>query len=238
MTRVLDPQRLSTGRILAVSTALLTLAVVLGGLLLADVSRPPFRGLDEGWAGFMGTLHSPFWDDINQFLNLTGYLGVLVVHGLLALALLLRKRPQTAIFATAAGVAVLVLTQVSKAGIPRDRPANTIVLTDTGSFPSGHVAATTAFLLVLALLMGRAWVWVLAAAGIMTMMLSRTYVSAHWLMDTVGGVCLAAPVVLVLWLFHQNICIQENGDARRLLTWRARASRRRRAAVHPESEPR
>ncbi len=238
MTRVLDPQRLPTGRVLAVSTALLTLGVILGGLLVADVAEPPFQSLDEGWASWVVSLRSPFWDGVNAFLNLAGYRGVLVLDGLLALALLLRRRPQTAIFTVVAGVAVLVLTQILKASIHRTRPENTIVLTDTGSFPSGHVATTTAFLLVLAILVGRTWVWVLAAAGILVMMVSRMYVSAHWLTDTVGGVCLAAPVVLLLWLGYQNICIQENKDARRLLTWRARASRRRQAAGHPESEPR
>jgi membrane-associated phospholipid phosphatase len=236
MTRVLDPQRLSTGSVIAWSTALLTLGVVLGGLLVADVSLPPFQGLDEGWARWVASLRNPFWDATNGFLNVAGYRGVLVVHGLLVVALLLRKRPQTAIFAAAAGVAVLVFTQILKAGILRDRPDNTIVLTDTGSFPSGHVASTAAFLVVVALLVGRVWVWVLAGVGVMAMMVSRTYLSAHWLVDTVGSVCLAVPVVLLLWLFFQNICIQENADARRLLTWRARASRRRRAAAHPESE--
>ncbi|BCW68862.1 hypothetical protein NicSoilB4_36250 [Arthrobacter sp. NicSoilB4] len=236
MTRVLDPQRLSTGRVLAASTALLTLGAVLGGLLVADVSLPPFQGLDEGWSRWIMSLQSPFWDGINGFLNVAGYRGVLVVHGLLVLALLLRRRPQTAIFAAAAGIAVLAFTQILKAGILRDRPENTIVLTDTGSFPSGHVASTAAFLVVVALLVGRGWVWVLAGFGVLAMMVSRTYLSAHWLADTVGGVCLAVPVVLLLWLLFENICIQENADARRLLTWRARASRRRRAAAHQESE--
>jgi len=151
-------------------------------------------------------------------------------------ALLLRRRPQTALFAAAAGIAVLAFTQVLKAGILRDRPDNTVVLTDTGSFPSGHVASTAAFLVVVALLVGRVWGWVLAGFGVLAMMVSRTYLSAHWLVDTVGSVCLAVPVVLLLWLLFQNICIQENRDARRLLTWRARASRRRRAAAHPEWE--
>lgn len=236
MTRVLDPQRLSTGRVLAASTALLTLGAVLGGLLVADVRVPPFQDLDEGWGRWITSLRAPFWDGINGFLNVAGYRGALVVHGLLVVALLLRRRPQTAIFAAAAGVAVLAFTQILKAGILRDRPENTIVLTDTGSFPSGHVASTAAFLAVVALLVGRAWVWVLAGLGVLAMMVSRTYLSAHWLVDTVGSVCLAVPVVLLLWLFFQNICIQENKDARRLLTWRARASRRRRAAAHPESE--
>lgn len=236
MTRVLDPQRLSTGRVLAASTALLTLGVVLGGLLVADVGLPPFQGLDEGWARWITSLRSPFWDGINVFLNVAGYRGVLVLHGLLVVALLLRRRRQTALFAAAAGLAVLAFTQILKAGILRDRPDNTVVLTDTGSFPSGHVASTTAFLVVMALLVGRVWGWVLAGFGVLAMMVSRTYLSAHWLADTVGGVCLAVPVVLLLWLFFQDICIQENRDARRLLTWRARASRRRRAAAHPEWE--
>lgn len=235
MTRVLDPQRLSTGRVLAASTALLTLGAVLGGLLVADVRVPPFQDLDEGWGRWITSLRAPFWDGINGFLNVAGYRGALVVHGLLVVALLLRRRPQTAIFAAAAGVAVLAFTQILKAGILRDRPENTIVLTDTGSFPSGHVASTAAFLAVVALLVGRTWVWVLAGFGVLAMMVSRTYLSAHWLVDTVGSVCLAVPVVLLLWLFFQNICIQENKDARRLLTWRARASRRRRAGAHPGS---
>ena len=236
MTRVLDPQRLSTGRVLAASTALLTVGVVLGGLLLAEVRLPPFQGMDEDWSRWIISLRSPFWDGINAFLNLAGYRGVLALHGLLVVTLLWRRRPQSAIFTAAAAAAVLIFTQIVKAGILRDRPDNTIVLTDTGSFPSGHVASTAAFVVVLALLVGRAWVWVLAGLGVVAMMFSRTYLSAHWLMDTVGGVCLAVPVVLLLWLFYQDTCIQENADARRLLTWRARASRRRRAAAHPESE--
>ena len=235
MTRVLEPQRLSPGRVRAASAALLTLGVVLGGLLLADVRLPPFQGLDEGWARWITSLRSPFWDGLNVFLNLAGYRGVLVLHGLLVAALLLRRRPQMAIFAAAAGIAVLIFTQILKAAIFRDRPDNTVVLTDTGSFPSGHVASTAAFLVVVALLVGRVWAGVLAGFGVLMMMVSRTYLSAHWLVDTVGSVCLAVPVVLLLWLFFQDICIQENVDARRLLSLRARASRRRQAEAHQES---
>ena len=235
MTRVLEPQRLSPRPVLAVSTALLTLGVVLGGLLLADVRLPPFQNLDDAWARWITSLRSPFWDGLNVFLNLAGYRGVLVLHGLLVAALLLRKRPQMAIFATAAGLAVLILTQILKAGIFRDRPDNTVVLTDTGSFPSGHVASTAAFLVAVALLAGRTWAGVLAGLGVLIMMVSRTYLSAHWMTDTVGSVCFAVPVVLLLWLFFQDICIQENREARRLLSRRAGASRRQRAEGHQGS---
>ena len=238
MTRVLDPRRVPAGRLLAASTVMLTVAAVLGGLLLADVARPPFLGIDHGWARFISGLRSPFWDGANSVLNIAGYRGVLVLHGLLVVALLARRRPRAAVFAAAAGVAVIIATQLLKAGLLRERPRNTVVLTDTGSFPSGHVASTTAFVLVLALLMAKAWAWLLAAAGTVAMMISRTYLSAHWLTDTVGAVCLAAPVVLLLWLGYQEVCVRENADARRLLSWRARASRRRRAAAPPGSAPR
>ena len=238
MTRVLDPRRVPPGPLLAASTVTLTVAAVLGGLLLADVAKPPFLGLDLGWASYITSLHSPFWDGINAFLNIAGYRGVLLLHGLLAVALLVRRRPRAAAFSAAAGVVVLIATQLLKAGLLRERPPNTVVLTDTGSFPSGHVATTTAFVLVLALLMAKAWVWLVAGAGTVAMMISRTYLSAHWLTDTIGALCLAVPVVLLLWLGWQQSCIRENADARRLLSWRARASRRRRAATPPESAPR
>ncbi|XAS67428.1 phosphatase PAP2 family protein [Micrococcaceae bacterium Sec5.7] len=230
MIRVLSPRRFSPGRTVAACTVLLTLVVVLVGSLLADVADPAFQGLDDGWYSLMATSHSPFWDSVNGLLNLAGYQGILVLHVLLAAALLVRRRPQAAIFTAVAGAVVILLTQLLKAGILRAHPDTPVVLTDTGSYPSGHVATTAAFLLVLAILAGRAWVWALAVLGSITMMVSRTYLQAQWLMDTAGGLCLAAAVVPLLWLAYQNICIQENIDSGRLLTWKARASRRRRAA--------
>ena len=166
-----------------------------------------------------------------------GYRGVLVFHALLVVALLLRRRPQTAVFAAAAGIAVLIFTQILKAGILRDRPDNTIVLTNTAEFPSGHVASTAAFLVVVALLVGRAWGWVIAGVrsaghdGQPHLTCPRT---GSW-----------TPWEAFAWRSRWCSCsgcsaktcaYQENGDARRLLTWRARASRSRRAAAHLESE--
>jgi membrane-associated phospholipid phosphatase len=236
MTSVLNPQCFTPGRVVATSTGFLTVVVILGGSLVADVANPAFRGIDEAWLGLIGSSRSPFWDAINGFLNLADYRVMLTLHALLALALFVRRRPQTAIFAALAGGSVALLTQTLKVVILRERPRDAAVLTDAGSYPSGHAATTTAFLLVLAILLGRAWMWLVAVLGSIAMMVSRTYLAAHWLMDTVGGACLAAAVVPALWLGYQNICRQENTDARLLLTWRARASRRRRAGVRAGSE--
>lgn len=228
MVRVILPRKLDQGRTIVISTVLLAIAAVLGGILLAGDRNPPFQCVDDAWQAFMATLHAPFWDSLNIALNWTGYTGMLVFHILLALALLIRRRPRSAVFSAMAGLSVMLLTQLLKLVIHRPRPLNAHVATDTYSYPSGHVSATTAFVLVIALLIGRAWTWLLAIGGMLAMMISRIYLAAHWFTDVVGGACLASAVVLLWWLACQKICIVENIDARRALEWRSRVARRKR----------
>lgn len=230
MVRVILPRKLVQGRTLVISTVLLAIAVVLGGILLAGDRNPPFQGLDDAWQAFAATLHTPFWDSLNLVLNWTGYTGMLIFHILLALALLIRRRPRSAAFSAVAGLTVMLLTQLLKWLIHRPRPLNAHVATDTYSYPSGHVSASTAFVLVVALLIGRGWAWLLAIGGMLAMMISRIYLAAHWLTDVVGGACLASGVVLLLWLACQKICIVENIDARRALDLKSRVARRKRHA--------
>ncbi|MEZ2390985.1 phosphatase PAP2 family protein [bacterium RCC_150] len=230
MVRVFLPRSFDHGLTVVVATMLLALTVVLGAILLATGRNAPFQNIDDAWNGFGSALHSPFWDVVNLILNWTGYTGMVIFHGLLALGLLIRRRPTMAIFSIVSGLTVMLLTQLLKWLIHRPRPGDAHVATETYSYPSGHVSATTAFLLAVAFLLGRGWAWLLAIGGMVSMMASRVYLAAHWFTDVVGGACLASGVVLMLWLVFQNICIQENMDARRLLDWRSGASRRRRHA--------
>lgn len=223
----LQPHRLSPGSTIATATVLLALAAVLGGLLLADPQRPPFQGIDTAWHDAMLGQRNPFWDAVNLVLNWAGYTGMFVFHALLGAVLIVRRRPRMAFFSAVAGVVVTLLVQLVKVLVHRPRPEDAGVFTETYSYPSGHASSTTAFVLVCALLLGRAWVWVLAALGAVAMMLSRTYLAAHWLSDVIGGACLATAVVLLLWLPVQEACLLENTDARKILTWKARVSRRR-----------
>jgi undecaprenyl-diphosphatase len=234
MIRVLRPRQGPSWQIFTPALLLLCAFAVPGALIVAGQGEPAFDKIDTTWQAYSFTLHAPFWDAVNVVLNWAGYVGMLVLHVLLAAALLIWRRPRAAAFAALAGLAALALTQLAKAVVGRHRPPDARVLTDTGSYPSGHVSATTAFLVVMALLIGRQWAKVLAVLGILAMMVSRTYLSAHWLSDVLGGACLATGVVLLLWWPMRNMCIQENETADRGTIWRARALRRRQAAGQPK----
>ncbi|UXM91714.1 phosphatase PAP2 family protein [Paenarthrobacter sp. JL.01a] len=234
MIRVLTPRHQPDWQLVVPGVLLLCGFAVPAAMLLLGQGEPAFNGADTRWQAFAFTLHTPFWDGVNGILNLAGYVGMLVCHGLLAVALLIWNRPMTAFFVAVTGVAALALTQVAKAVVNRARPEGARVLTDTGSYPSGHVSATTALLVVLVLLIGRWWMTAVAVLGILAMMISRTYLSAHWLSDVLGAACLAAGISLLLWWPFRDICIQENASAGSRTTWQAKASRRRQAGEQPE----
>src|SRR5205814_287218 len=89
-----------------------------------------------------------------------------------------------------------------KAVVDRPRPPDPLIGTSGASFPSGHAiaGAVTAFGLVVALLHAtpRRWIAIGLAAGFAGLMaLSRTYLAAHWLTDTIAGVCIGTGLALV-----------------------------------------
>jgi membrane-associated phospholipid phosphatase len=118
-------------------------------------------------------------------------------------AVLVRQRRWRAL---ASWTATIALGEVSigpvKARIDRLRPPDPLVRTSMTSYPSGHAiaAATTCSGIVLALLPpgpGRErWLDVATAIAAATA-LSRTYLNAHWLSDSVGGFCLGSGYSLV-----------------------------------------
>jgi undecaprenyl-diphosphatase len=105
---------------------------------------------------------------------------------------------------TAFALAVLtseVLIGTVKAAVDRPRPPGSLIATSGAAFPSGHAiaSAVTAVGLVLVLVPpgpGR-WRWeVRAVAFAAVMALSRVYLRAHWLSDTVAGGLLGAALAL------------------------------------------
>lgn len=63
---------------------------------------------------------------------------------------------------------------------------------DAFGFPSGHIAATTAFMLGLVFLVGWRRAWAAGAIVVLLMAVSRMYLGTHVLADVIGGIAVAA----------------------------------------------
>ena len=80
---------------------------------------------------------------------------------------------------------------------------------ESGSFPSGHVANAATLAALLAIILWRWWVVVAGAVYVVLMALSRTYLGAHWISDTVGGLLIGAGVALIVWAPFANRMLSE-----------------------------
>jgi undecaprenyl-diphosphatase len=127
----------------------------------------------------------------------------------IGLILVLIRRPWSALFViTGRAVAALTSTAI-KALTERERPPGQLVAAGGSSFPSGHVCAVAAtVVLVAALLTGTArkvW-WVFAFIVTIAMAWSRTYLHEHWLTDALAGAALGAAVGFAWWwLFEPRL---------------------------------
>lgn len=77
---------------------------------------------------------------------------------------------------------------------------------DAYGFPSGHVAASAAFLMGLALLLGWRRAWIAALVWVPLMGLSRMYLGRHFVADLLGGVAIAVistAIVIIGLTLHQ-----------------------------------
>jgi membrane-associated phospholipid phosphatase len=174
------------------------LALALGAIV-AFRSGP--YGFDTEWLGELVEHRNPIWDVpafAMDFLG-GGWFGVFVVPIGIAIALIAVKRPWSALYFVIATIASAGMVQLLKSLFGRARPLEMLVTADYGSFPSGHVANAATMAVTVAIVLQRTWVW--AAGGVYTvlMMLSRTYLGAHWLSDTVGGLLVGAAVAVLLW---------------------------------------
>ncbi|UOW00190.1 phosphatase PAP2 family protein [Agrococcus sp. SCSIO52902] len=160
----------------------LALAVALSAVLRYRESSKPF-GFEAEWMERLVTQRSPLLTTASLAFDTLGggVVATLIVPGVVAGLLLLRRRPWAAGYFLVASILTGLLA------------------VDHGSFPSGHAANAALVATALGLLLRRWWVWAAGAAWTIGMMLSRTYLGAHWLSDTLGGVLVAVGVALGLW---------------------------------------
>ncbi len=186
------------------------------GLLLTQVLITPGNtiwGDDEDINAWFARQRTPDLDDVSYVGSLIGDIPVL--PGLVVLAVIILffagRRILAAAFVATAGLVELATYRVTSLLIHRDRPL--VVKMDAHlpvnqSYPSGHVAASIAVYLALALLITsrtqRTWirvvVWSLAVLFPLTVLLSRLYRGMHHVSDVAAGVLVGTGAILVALL--------------------------------------
>ncbi len=176
----------------------LGLALLLGWIVTLRRGR---LEIDTEWMAEIVEHRSPLWDVPALVMNFLGggWFGIFVVPIVIALLLVVRRRRWAALYFVLASVLSAGVVQLLKHLFGRARPLDILVASDFGSFPSGHVANAVTIAVTLGVVLRRTWVWVAGVVYSVFMLLSRTYLGAHWLSDTVGGVLIGVGVAVVLW---------------------------------------
>ncbi|MFT3797106.1 phosphatase PAP2 family protein [Microbacterium sp.] len=181
---------------LVVGVVLLVLAVGVGILGAAGVADTP--AIDVRWNGVVDRFTSlvPFAFAMN-FLG-GGWFATFVVPLAGLAVMLVLRRPWAGVLVVAASVVSAGVVQVIKGISDRVRPEDMLVVSDHGSFPSGHTANAATLATIAVVVFPRVWVALTGAAWALAMGFSRTIVHAHWLTDTAGGAMIGVGAALVV----------------------------------------
>ncbi|MBB2975266.1 undecaprenyl-diphosphatase [Microbacterium endophyticum] len=128
-----------------------------------------------------------------------GTLGMIVIGSLVVALFFIRKRPWDAATLASAIIIVVAIGAPMAAVIARVRPSDSLAESVDTSFPSGHTAVATTFVIILSLILRRWYVWAVGIAWVLLMMWSRTYLHAHWLSDVVAGMLEGIAVATLVW---------------------------------------
>lgn len=190
---------------------LLLAAFIIGlGLFVTKVvlANDAILRADERFPEWLAGHRTPFWTDVSYYGSLIGDAPVLVsiVVGVV-LGLVLTRRWRTASFLAQAGMVEFAVYGLAVLFITRLRPDVVRLddLNNSHSFPSGHVAASTAIYGALALLLAahfkalplRIAIWSVAAALPIIVALSRMYRGEHHPIDVAAGALMGVGAILV-----------------------------------------
>jgi membrane-associated phospholipid phosphatase len=187
---------------LLVSGGLLAGGVLVAVLVALPATRPAVQAVDDAVWEAAGDVENGPSTVVAEALS---FLGSSVVNWpLRALAILLLAWQRHWVRLTAFALAVVtseLLIGPVKALYDRPRPPGSLIETSGAAFPSGHAVATAVtavgLVLVLASPGPRRWRWEVNAVIFTSVMaLSRVYLRAHWLSDTVGGALIGAALAL------------------------------------------
>lgn len=196
-----------------VGGVLIAASCVLGAWIFIRGDAP--FAVDLFWNQLLALWISPFMLGFSQVMNFLGggVVGALIIPLGGAIALIFVKRPWSAAYFLTAEAVSAGGVQILKHLFGRARPEDIIVISDFGSYPSGHTANATTIAVAAFLLFPRLWVMIVGIAWVLLMALSRTYLHAHWLTDTLGGMLIGAGTALVVGGFFATVIVRERSDA-------------------------
>ena len=188
--------------------ALVLAACGLGALIFYE--DEPFD-IDRAWNTFLFESDIALLTGFSQIMDFlgAGWFSILVVPLAVALTLILMKRPWSAAFFLTAQAASAGAVQLLKHLFGRARPEEILVMSDYGSYPSGHVANAATLAAVAFILFPRLFVAIIGAVYVILMAISRTAVHAHWLTDTIGGALIGIGTVLIVAGIFAPLLIRE-----------------------------
>lgn len=180
--------------------AALLFVVLLATVIFYRQADKPFP-FELAWMNEMVRLRAPIWTDPALVLDQVGggISSIVYVPLVIIVGLLVWRRPWAALYYVIAAVTSGVIVTVIKNLVGRPRPTAILVQPDFGSFPSGHSATAALIATTLAIIFWRRWVLIVGLVYTLLMMLSRTYLGAHWILDTVGGMLVGVGVGIILW---------------------------------------
>lgn len=212
----MPPRLLSVRTALWAGLGLLAALGVVTALVAAGDGEP--IGWDHAWQEAMADGRVPWLLAVSFALNVLGggWVAVIVVPLVGAGLLWWRRGVFTAGFFLAAVALSAGSVQIVKNLVARPRPADMIVHSDFGSFPSGHVANAATLATVALVVFRRLAVAIIASAWVLMMAFSRTYLGAHWLSDTLAGALLGCAIgLLVATAFSRGFTADAAFQARR-----------------------
>lgn len=177
---------------------LLAAGMTIGAALLLPGADPTV--VDLWWDGVLAGTPDGVALAVSLFMDAAGggRIGTLWLPLAVVTVLLAARRPWGAGYFVVASLVSAGVVQILKHVLGRARPEDILVAADVGSFPSGHVANAATLAIALWIILPRRWLAALAGCWIALMAFARTYVSAHWLTDTIGGALIGAAVALLV----------------------------------------
>lgn len=174
-------------------------AVALGAAMTAPGPDLP-SAMDSGWNRLMISIQTPTLLWFSEVMNEVGgsWIATYVIPLVILAGLLIAKRWRAAVFVAVSLVASVLMVQVLKQFFGRARPEEMLVISDFGSFPSGHTANAATLAVIAVVLFPRLWVLIVGIIWTIAMAFSRTLLSVHWLSDTIGGMLVGVGSVLIV----------------------------------------